>query len=540
MSHPPEILLFLGRFHVLLLHLPIGFILLLGILELLGTRPRFQHLRSSTGLILSLVVAVATVTALAGYLLSLAGGYDARLLRLHLWTGVATAIACVVAGLLHWRHQVASYRVTLAVTIGLLVVASHYGGSLTHGSDHLVHYAPEPFRTWFGGSPKIIQTVVEKGNVLDHQAYAAVAKPVLQKYCVDCHGPEKSKGNLRLDTYQLLLGGGDYHVALVPGKAAESPMVKHMRLPIEEDNHMPPDGKPQPSEDEIALLEWWIGAGAPEKEKVEAIKPPEKILRLLQARSGGEPQRKTRPPVASAQVMPAAAKLAQDLGIAISPLSATEPWLQVNAGIAGTNFGNGELEKLAVGVGPNVRWLELAGTRVDDEGLTNLAQTENLQRLHLQRTAVTDAGLVRLTLLKDLEFLNLYSTQVSDAGLETLRQMPKLRRAYLWQTKVTPEAAKGFVLAKTDTLRIKQLEAEIEKLKGQIQGAQVSVELGVQPATASTNAVPLNTACPVSGKPVDVAQTLMHEGQLIAFCCADCKAKFQQDPKPFLTRLNVK
>jgi YHS domain-containing protein len=45
--------------------------------------------------------------------------------------------------------------------------------------------------------------------------------------------------------------------------------------------------------------------------------------------------------------------------------------------------------------------------------------------------------------------------------------------------------------------------------------------------------------CPVSGKPVDAQKTVLYEGKLVAFCCDDCKAKFQQDPKPFLAKLDL-
>ena len=50
---------------------------------------------------------------------------------------------------------------------------------------------------------------------------------------------------------------------------------------------------------------------------------------------------------------------------------------------------------------------------------------------------------------------------------------------------------------------------------------------------------PVNAQCPVSGKSVDISKTVLHEGKLIAFCCDDCKAKFQQDPKPLLAKLNL-
>ena len=62
-------------------------------------------------------------------------------------------------------------------------------------------------------------------------------------------------------------------------------------------------------------------------------------------------------------------------------------------------------------------------------------------------------------------------------------------------------------------------------------------------AAASTNSVaaakPVNTQCPVSGKAVDLTKTVLYEGALVAFCCDDCKAQFQKDPKPFLSKLTL-
>src|SRR5262249_34469818 len=148
-----------------------------------------------------------------------------------------------------------------------------------------------------------------------------------------------------------------------------------------------------------------------------------------------------------------------------------------------------------------------------------------------------DAGLSNLTQLSSLEYLNLYGTEVSDAGLETLQSLPKLKQIYVWQTKVTPAAVTSFIDARTDKDQLQRWQDQIEQLKANIREAHIAVELGTPLTSATTNASPANSECPVSGKPIDTTKTLVHEGILIAFCCDDCKAKFQQDPKPFLGKL---
>jgi YHS domain-containing protein len=129
---------------------------------------------------------------------------------------------------------------------------------------------------------------------------------------------------------------------------------------------------------------------------------------------------------------------------------------------------------------------------------------------------------------------------VSEAGLENLSELPRLRRLYLWQTQVTPEAARAFANARTDKDQLHSWEQEIEALKAKIRDAHIDVELGVDLTSKQAAAgKPINAECPVSGKPVNPEKTVVYEGKVVAFCCDDCKANFQKDPKPFLAKLEA-
>ena len=546
MSHPPDIALFFGRLHVLLVHLPIGVIVLLALLEVLARFPRFKHANANIGIILAFAVPIAVLSAFCGWLLSLAGGYEARLLQLHKWTGIATAAILLLAAVLYWLDLKKPYRWSLFASFLVLIVASDFGGSLTHGSDFLVRYAPQPFRAWLNPPPKVQPASVpaKPKDVNDVVAFAGVVQPILQQDCVICHGPQKAKAGLRLDSLAGLLKGGDSGPALAPGKGAESELIRRVRLPSTEEDHMPPEGKPQPSRDDIALLQWWIDDGASGDKKVGQLKPPAGVARILAARFGASTAvaAKEVAPKPINDILPTASDLAQDLNLPITALSPKDPWLQCNASVAGTNFGDAQLAKLKP-IGANVRWLDLAGTSVTDTGLVALASMPNLVRLHLERTALSDAGLTNLTELHKLEYLDLYGTAITDAGLDTLRTLPRLKQLYLWQTKVTPEASKAFLQARTDQDQLDLWQQEIERLQAQIREAHINVDLGTLTAATSTatnaNSAPVNTECPVSGKPIDPTKTIVHEGTVIAFCCDDCKAKFLQDPKPFLAKLNL-
>jgi uncharacterized membrane protein len=538
MTNPSELGLFFGRLPPLLVHLPIGLIVLLVFIEVLARFPRFKHANANSGVILALAVPVAGMSALCGWLLSSGGGYQEQLLQWHKWTGIGTACVCALAALLYWLDLKQSYRWCLFGSFLALVLASHFGGSLTHGSDYLVRYAPGPLRAWLGGGAPAAPAQPKPKDIAQLQVFAEIIQPVLQRDCVTCHGPEKLKGKLRLDSLEAMLKGGSSGPAILPGKAADSELVRRLKLPSDNEDHMPPEGKPQPAADEIALLQWWVDAGAPADKKLAELKPNASIKRILEARFGGPaPAAKVVQARPLNEVLPLAVELGAELHLALSPLSPTEPWLQGNASIAGTNFGDAQLARLTP-LALNLRWLDLAGTGITDAGLAHLAPMRNLAKLHLERTAVTDAGLAALGELPELEYLNLYGTAITDTGLERLQDLPNLKRVFLWQTQVTPAAGQAFVRARTDTDQLQRWQQEIELLQAKIKDAHISVDLGTElAATPSTNAAPVNANCPVSGKPIDSTKTVLHEGMLVAFCCNDCRAKFQQDPKPFLAKL---
>jgi mono/diheme cytochrome c family protein len=91
--------------------------------------------------------------------------------------------------------------------------------------------------------------------------YFGDVHPILAQHCVSCHGADKQKGGLRLDTQEAALAGGSsYGPSIVPGKSAESPLVL-FTAHVEPDMEMPPDEEMLPDES-IAILRAWIDQGA--------------------------------------------------------------------------------------------------------------------------------------------------------------------------------------------------------------------------------------------------------------------------------------
>jgi hypothetical protein len=286
-SSPNDLVLFLGRFHPVLVHLPIGGLVLVGVLELLARCSRFKGAAQNNRLLLGLVAAASVMAALLGWMLSQAGGYDAQLLPLHKWAGFALATACTLTWLLTWRGLPRAYGVSLLATLVLLGVASHLGASITHGRDFLTQYAPGPLRALLGAKSAAEAKPRVVADSTQQPVYRSLIQPILQRRCSACHGPEKHKGDLTMETYEALLKGGKDGPALVAGKALDSPMIQRLLLSLDDDDHMPPDGKPQPTLAEIAVLQWWIERGAPVDKTVGDLQAGPEIQRIIGSAQAG-------------------------------------------------------------------------------------------------------------------------------------------------------------------------------------------------------------------------------------------------------------
>ena len=87
---------------------------------------------------------------------------------------------------------------------------------------------------------------------------------MFEKSCFKCHGSEKQKGKLRVDSLDAVLKGGEDGKVVVPGKSAESLLVYTVaRVCVDEDDFMPPEDKGKPlTKEQVGLIRAWIDQGA--------------------------------------------------------------------------------------------------------------------------------------------------------------------------------------------------------------------------------------------------------------------------------------
>ena len=264
---------FLGRFHPLLVHGPVAFIFLVPFLELAGRRPAWAHLRSAAGWVLAVAAAAAFAAAFDGWLLAWSGGYRGHDVTRHLWGGVMLAAVCAAATWARGRAN-ALYPALLVATLGLMVWTADGGGSITHGDGFLTERMPARLRSWLGLPQAQVSAALTTAvapapkaglrsvNPENPAFYAVHVEPLLLRSCVSCHRPEKHKAGLRLDSYALLMRGGDDGPVVNPGNPMKSDLIRRLRLPPTDDDSMPSDGDKPLTPEEIQTIERWIAAGA--------------------------------------------------------------------------------------------------------------------------------------------------------------------------------------------------------------------------------------------------------------------------------------
>lgn len=425
----------IGHFHPVFVHLPIGILILAGILQVIEKKKPGTDFGQAITISLLIGMISAVISCTTGYFLSRSDDYDEQLVSQHQWMGIGVAVVAIVLYFLRRRNTAKRWHWPLMIVLIVLVgITGHIGGSLTHGSDYLTR----PF-TDMGESADTAQRIAIQ-DVQEAAAYKEIIQPLLQTKCYSCHNKNKQKGGLRMDEQALLLKGGKYGVVLLPGKAAESEMLKRLLLPREHEDHMPPKEKPQLTEGEVALVHWWIESGASFDKKVKELAQPAAVKPVLLALQNASPEKTSLAAIPAEPVSRAddsALKKIRDLGVVILPVSQNSHYLSANF-ITARKASHKDLQ-LLLPVKKQLVWLKLGIPTVNDSALGVIAQCSNITRLQLDHTGITDAGLLQLKALKQLQYLNLVGTKVSAEGLLQLKGLDKLQSIYCYQSAIQKE-----------------------------------------------------------------------------------------------------
>lgn len=431
---------FLGHLHPLAVHLPIGFLLLAVLFNLISYYKRYAYLKAAVGFTLLAGFVSALASCVFGWLLSLGDGYDAATLYSHKIAGIGLTL---IAGLLYWLETGSVHKrlkppafVFSAACLGLSVLmayAGHQGGSLTHGSNYLTletltkERRPRPVNA---GEAFIFEDVVH---------------PMLESRCGQCHQSGRLKGKLSVATLAGLLKGGKHGPAVVPGKLTESELFTRITLNPGNEAYMPSDGKTPLTSNEVEIIRWWIDkAMAAEGRTVASFKDSAAIAprvavylglnKTLPAGDGDVPAQQINPAI-PATADTAAIRILRNAGLMVRVMLQHPVMLDISLP-AGADIKIAGIEPALQRVAGNIVWLNLSGNNYTDADVRFLARCVNIEKLRLERNPVTDSISNTLAALSHLQSVNLNDTRMTARGLEVLKKNPSLKSIYTWHTAI--------------------------------------------------------------------------------------------------------
>ena len=425
---------FIGHFHPLLVHFPIALFLLVTILEIVGRSGHFAYLRLSVNFVLVLATLGAISAALLGWCLGRSGGYSGTLVTQHMWGGVAVSIICWVCWLIHSRpHELsAAYAIALALGVGLVAWTGYRGGQLSLGANHLTEHMPNGLRSLLGVEN---DRVASAPRADPNTFYGAQIQPIFTARCINCHGADKHKANLRLDSYRALMRGGKNGPVIRSGNVQASDLFRRITLPVSHDDFMP-KGKQPLSADQVKALELWIAAGASSSLAANAIKITPSVPPAPAEVKFEEVDTAAVARLRSA-IAPTVTQLQKQFRNVLDYDSRGSADLRLNASILGSNFGDRDLEAF-VPIAEHIVAADLSRTAITDHSAAAIAAMKRLRVLRVMDTRLTDATLLRLDTLSQLESLDVYGTHITAAALPRIAKLPKLSHFYAGQTGILP------------------------------------------------------------------------------------------------------
>ena len=514
-----------GRSHPLLVHFPVALLVVAAASELGGLWRRSPEVGAMARGLVWFALPATFAAAFAGWTMSERDPVSramASTLEWHRWTGVGVLALTVLCVLL--RQKTSAFRGALfcgAIGVG---VTGHLGGTMSWGDGYLL----EPIQSWraanartelapesvaglentpavpvrpaagvlLGGPSSLDVSEETKPRLKDPEAESTPIKmefvkdiqPILERYCVECHGPRKKKGGLRLEPIDAaFLTGDEDFWTMLPGDGESSLLVQRMLLPRDDDEAMPPKGDAVPA-DEIQKVITWINAGAhgPGLEHIKRAATKAVDERRL------DPLGVLEPTEAEQALIDTAVAALRDRGVVVQAVAQRHYGLEVNLSLLRPAASDEHLDLLR-GLEPVLVRLDLSRTAVTDEGFAQVAALPELRDLRLGGTQLGDAIAPVLKQSPKLTRLNLYGTKCSEALLPTLSNLESLERLHIWGSKISGDSAIAFATANPE-LRVTGLPPVVREPIPEVvvdpeSIAEVQPELN-QPTTSEVDSEP--------------------------------------------------
>lgn len=264
------VLQLMGRFHPLLVHFPVGLLVVALFFECLTIGGKRPGLREGITWMIYIGTLSAVLSALSGWFLKTQEDYSGQIVNYHQYLGIATAVlASITLFLLRKtaKEKIPNfllYRSSLVLTVTAVTIAGHLGASLTHGTDFLTEVLPWNKEVYDNTkTTALLQELktTDAMSIAQQDKLNLEVRAILAHNCYQCHGENKQKGGLILDSKTGVFQGGESGVVVVPNQPEASELYKRIILPPDHEDVMPKKGKVL-KKDEIALVKLWIEKGA--------------------------------------------------------------------------------------------------------------------------------------------------------------------------------------------------------------------------------------------------------------------------------------
>lgn len=429
----------LGRLHPLIVHLPIGFIIL-GLLLQWYDRKKRLHTKI-IGLIYLWGGISAVLACITGYMQYLGEGYGFDTVKFHLWVGITTVVFSFLMFLrirepqkLDFLRKIPLLPFTLTMFL-LISFTGHLGGGITHGEDYLVEPLPNSIKLVLGIETFSKKTItLDEDNWKNAMIYQDVINPILNNNCVSCHNPKKLKGELQLNSEDGILKGGENGEVVSAHNASQSDLYLRMKLPKSDEDHMPPKDKAQPTKEEITLIGAWLDAGHPFDKTIGDLgMKKELFLAFFPAKHDED-----YPDIEITEALSDSIDAIKKKGFHVENISQSTLFLRVSC-INKPTFTDTDFKSLHP-ITQQIAILDLGGTQVTDSIFLKLASLPNLTVLKLDHTVVTGKNINSLQNLEFLRLINLTYTNFNATYLDQLTNFQTLKSVYLSNSGVNRTA----------------------------------------------------------------------------------------------------
>ena len=432
----------IGRFHPLIIHLPIGFILIGLLIEI-----NSQKFKSSNK-ILKFIFLWSSITCfisvLTGFLQYQNEGLLWESIQNHFISGIITLLLSVAFYFYLNKSKPFTALPRKVYTIGIffnLLITGHLGGNITHGEDHLIEPLPDSIKL-FLNKDSVKEEYTFKNEIdINKPVFNNLIRPILDSKCVSCHNSKKSKGKLMLNNYEVLKKGGKNGLVINFENPELSEILVRIHLPKSEKKHMPPKAKKQLTKAEINILSHWINMGAPENTLIKDMEMSDELLsNFIQKEESFFPEIDIDIPNKNS------ISFLRKKGILIAPITKSSNLLYLSS----YNYHEfieediSELNKLK----NNLVDIDLSNSSFNDEVSEILSAFKNLTRLKLNYTSISGKGIEKLSSLKNLKKLHLINTNFNSNQIEVINSFPALEKAYLFQND--RDLSKDITLADED------------------------------------------------------------------------------------------